>query len=80
MLGELGKLKGGDTLKEIAASRRMNDEVKATVIVAAALRAMTFRLVVVSSILMIAVLMVTRWWGRKRVGGTGSYVLAPTHG
>lgn len=51
----------------------------ASVIVAAALRAMTFRLVVVPSILTIAVLMVTRWWDRKRVGGTGSYVLAPTH-
>jgi hypothetical protein len=38
MLGELQWGKGGDTLKEVAASRRMNDEVEATVIVAAALR------------------------------------------
>lgn len=50
----------------------------ATVIVATALGAVTFRFWVVSPILAIAVLIVTRW-DRKRVRGIGSYVSTPTH-
>lgn len=49
----------------------------ATVVLAVALGAVTFRFAVVRPTLAITVLM-TRWDG-KRVGGAGSYVLAPTH-
>jgi hypothetical protein len=47
-------------------------------VVATALGAVTFRFWVVSPILAIAVLIVTRW-DRKWVGGTGSHMLTPTH-
>ena len=54
----------------------------ATVMVTAALGTVTFWFGVERPILPIAILIVTRWWYRKRVGGTGSYVpprATPTH-
>lgn len=46
----------------------------ATVMVMAALGTVTLRFGVASPITAIAILIVMRWWDRKRIGGAGSYV------
>lgn len=50
----------------------------ATVTVMAALGTVTFGFGVAPPILVMAILIVTRW-DRKRVGGAGSYIPTPTH-